>query len=250
MKHKQLFRHCLTLLILTTLWPAVAYAQTSSSGNFQVLEAQFGSGGTEEQCSGGQFCAQGSLGSNAVGRQSSSNFDADGGFLTSNEPYLEFVVSTTAVNLGLLDSSTVATGTASLYIRSYINGSYSLVTLSNPPTSENGDELEPLLTPAASSPGTEQFGINLVDNASPNIGSNPVNQPDNSFADGTAATGYETADLFKYSVGDTIARSANSAGNFANGQTDYTISYIANISGITPAGTFVMNHDMVVVATF
>ncbi len=248
-KHK-FIRQLTALIAIFICMPAVAFAQTSSSSNYKIEEAQFGSGGINEQCSGGQYCAQGSLGSNAVGRQSSANYDSAAGFLTSNEPYLEFVISTSSVDLGTLDTATTGTGTASLYIRSYINGSYSLITLSNPPTSENGDQLDPLAVPTASTAGTEQFGINLVDNANPNIGLDPVNQPDDSFADGTAATGYDVADQFKYVVGDTIARSAETAGNFANGQTDYTISYIANISGVTPAGSFVMNHDMVVVATF
>lgn len=238
------------LLLFMFVAPISLLAQTSSSNSYQVEEAQFGSGGEVESCSAGQYCAQSSLGANAVGEQSSANFGAQAGFLTSNAPYLEFVISTSSVELGNLDSATTATGTANFYVRSYINGAYSVVTLSDTLTSEGGEQLDQLLTPAAATPGTEQFGINLVDNSSPNIGTNPVNVPDNTFADGEAAPGYDTVDQFKYVAGDTIARSAATPGNPANGQTNYTISYIANISGVTPAGTYVMNHDIVVLATF
>jgi hypothetical protein len=82
------------------------------------------------------------------------------------------------------------------------------------------------------------------------FGANPLNVPDSSFADGEAATGYNTPNQYKYGQGDVIARSAATAGNQAVGRTDFTISYIANISSITPAGTYVMVHDIVVSATY
>jgi hypothetical protein len=96
------------------------------------------------------------------------------------------------------------------------------------------------------SPGTEQFGINLVDNSSPNIGSDPSPQPDGTFATGGAATGYATLNQFKYNAGDVIAQS-NANGW---GLTNYTISYIANISVLTPAGSYSEVQDLVAIATY
>ena len=57
--------------------------------------------------------------------------------------------------------------------------------------------------------------------------------------------GYDTVNNFRYNTGDTIAQSDSSSG-----QTDYTISYIVNISPITEAGLYVFSQDLVVVGTY
>jgi len=124
--------------------------------------------------------------------------------------------------------------------------------MSQPPTSESGAVLAAKTTQGSPSvnPSVEEFGINLVANTSPAIGANPTNQPDNTFADGKAATGYNVANQFKYNVGDTIAQSPATVGNQAVGQTNYTISYIAKRKTLTSAGLYTMRHDIVVVATY
>lgn len=231
------------------LLPYAAQAQTSSSPSYQVQEVQFGSGGAAEVCSG-DYCAQTSIGANAVGRQSSTNFDADAGLLTDNEPYLEMVVNGGLLDLGNLTITSTAYGSATFYVRTYLTSGYTVVTASQAPTSENGATIPGLVAPTTPAPGTEQFGINLVDNSSPDVGANPVNQPDGSYADGSAAPGYDIPNQFKYVAGDVIARSATTAGNQAVGHTDYTISYIANIGGTTSAGVYQMHHDLVAVPTF
>ena len=78
-----------------------------------------------------------------------------------------------------------------------------------------------------------------------NLGANPAPVPNSTFADGAAATGYSTAGQFKYHAGDTIASAAK-----GNGQTNYTVSFIADIAGSTPAGTYTMAADLVVVASY
>jgi len=242
-------KHLFTILLLIGLMiPAVAAAQ-STSPNYQVEEMTFGTGGGVDLNST-NYQAQGSAGSLGVGSGSSTNYDAESGFLTANEPFLEMIINNTNLDLGTLSQSSVSYGSVTFSVRSYLSSTYSVKTLSQPPTSEGGAQLAAMNTAAGSSPGTEQFGINLVDNATPNVGAYPSNIPDNTFADGQAASGYDTPDQFKYVVGDTIARSAATAGNQAVGQTNYTISYIANISSITPAGVYTMNHDLMAVATY
>jgi hypothetical protein len=106
--------------------------------------------------------------------------------------------------------------------------------------------LTPLASQTASSAGTEQFGINLKANTSPTtFGANPSQFPDSSFGFGFAAPGYDTANLYKYVKNDVIAKS-----NSSSGRTDYTISYIFNISNVTPAGIYTLNHDLVAIGTF
>lgn len=78
-----------------------------------------------------------------------------------------------------------------------------------------------------------------------NVGANPVQVPDASFSFGAAATGYNTANQYKYVKGDTIAYSPKSSSI-----TQYTISYMFNAVARTAAGQYIMNHDLVAVGTY
>ena len=230
-----------------------------SSPNFRVEEAFFGTGG-ELDPNSANFKAQQSAGSLAVGATSSSNYDAVAGFISANEPFLEMTVSDATVDLGLLSDTASSSGAAtggpcscSFTVRTYLSSEYVVLTMSPPPTSEGGAVLEAktALAAPATDPNIEEFGINLAANSLPIVmGSEPDNFPDPSFADGGAAVGYSVANNFKYGIGDTIARSATTAGNQAVGQTNYTISYIAKRRSITAAGLYTMKHDLVAVATY
>lgn len=246
---KQILKSLGLGLFFICLISGEVYAQSSTSSNYRIDEYQFGVG-ADNDLSSQNYRAQGSAGSLGVGSYSSPNYDAEAGLITANQPYLEFVVNASTVDLGLLDTATTATGTGSFYVRTYLSSAYSVKTMSQPPTNESGAVLDGMSSAAAPTTGVEQFGINLVDNSSPNIGSDPVNIPSNSYADGEAAPGYNTPNQFKYVVGDTVARSAKTAGNQATGRTDYTISYVADIAPFTPAGKYDMQHDLVAVATY
>jgi hypothetical protein len=249
MWRKQISKTIRLAVVLLVMISAPVVAQSSSSNSYRVDEYQFGSGGELENTSA-NFRAQTSVGSLGVGRSSSTNYDLEAGFLTPSEPFLELFVNFASVDLGNLDTGSTGTGTGTFWVRTYLSSGYVVQTMSQPLTSEGGAVIDAKATLGVPSPGTEEFGINLVDNASPDIGSDPLNVPDNTFADGTVATGYNTPDQFKYGVGDVIARAAATLGNQAVGRTDYTVSYIANINAITEAGTYTMVHDVVVVATY
>jgi hypothetical protein len=249
MWRRQIHKHVSLLVIILCSVQGPVFAQTSSSGSYKVDEYQFGTGANND-LSSTSYKANANVGSLGVGRSSSTNYDIEAGFLTPNEPFLEVFVNNTNIDLGNLDTSATGTGQGVFWVRTYLSSAYVVQTMSQPPTSEGGRILAAKSTLGIPFPGTEEFGINLVDNASPNIGADPLNVPDNSFADGTVSTDYNTPDQFKYGVGDIIAHSAATTGNQAVGRTDYTISYIANISAITPAGTYVMAHDIVVIGTY
>lgn len=233
---------------LVFLLSGVALAQYSST-NYQANEVFFGSGGDTNQSSA-NYSASVSAGSLGVGRYSSTNYQAYSGFLTPNEPFLELGIDTAAVNLGPVDPATTQTGSADFHVRAYVDSGYTVQTLSQPPlytSGINSHTLTAMVAQASSAAGTEQFGINLVHNTSPaNFGSDPSPQPNGTFATGIAAPGYDTTNQFKYVVGDTVAESGSSGW----GLTNYTISYIANASIITPAGIYQMVQDLVAVATY
>jgi len=230
-------------LQFTTVLPVLA---TASSSNYRVEEDFIGSGGLTDESSS-NFHAKETIGDLAVGETGSANFQTNNGFTTTNDPTLSFLVTSSTINLGTLSSSSTATGTATFTVKNYTSWGYVVLTTSQPPNNGSGHTLAPMTTAGASAAGTEQFGINLVANTSPaNFGADPVQVPSSNFSSGVAASGYNTANTFKYVVGDVIASAPK-----ASGETDYTVSYIANVNNTTTGGgQYTGGHDLVVVGTY
>lgn len=222
-----------------------------SSGNYKANEIFFGNGGDNNQSSS-NYKAGISSGALGVGNYASTNYRAYSGFLTPNEPFLEMGIDTSSVDMGVLDPASTNTGSAIFHVRAYINTGYTVQTVSQPPSYTSGATTHTLTaksTLAAPSVGVEEFGINLVHNTAPvSFGSDPSPQPNGTFATGVAAAGYNTANQFKYHVGDVVAQTPSGSSGW--GLTIYTISYIADSSILTPAGNYSMLQDLVVIATY
>lgn len=220
-----------------------ADAPQSSSSHYGVSEVQFGSGSALHDCSG-NYCAKMSVGDTVVGHGSSANYSAQFGFNTSDVPVLELIASSGVQDMGVLDTNKTGTATGTVKIRSYLSSGYVLQITGQTPD-QGVHHLDSPSTPTASQQGSEQFGINLVDNATPNIGANPVQVPDGTFSFGTVEPNYKQADKYMYQDGDVVARSTS-----ASGETDYTISFIANISSVTAGGRYNGAFTAVVVPTY
>ncbi len=223
--------------------PVFVMAQETCSTTYCANEYYFGTGG-EIDAQSGSYRARQSTGELGIGNSSSASYGATAGFNTPSEEYLEFYVNTTDVNLGVLTTASAQTGTATFSVRNYLSSGYAVLSYGTPLTM-GSYTLTNLTSPTTSSPGTEQFGINLVDNSSPDVGDDPEQIPDASFSFGEASSGYDTLNNFKYVSGDAIAESPQ-----ATGQTNYTISYLANINNLTPGGVYTMTHILIVVPTF
>ncbi len=234
------------LVFLTLLWPATtAFADTSSSTNYQVNQTFFGSGG-ELDATSASYEAKQTAGELGIGNTQGTAYQAYAGFNTTDDPFIEFVVPETSIDLGYLDDTAATTTTATFYVRAWQSGGYVVITQSDPPANTgNGYLLSAMTAGGASSPGTEQFGINLVDNTSPDVGADPQQVPDATFSNGQPYTGYDTPDDFRYNKGDIIAST-----NQSTSVTIFTISYLYNISTITPDGQYDFNHNIVATATY
>lgn len=248
MSWKKTLKSSLLSLLVALGLPAVGFAAQSSSTNYQVNEVFFGSGGELNACSS-NYCSKQSAGELGVGNTASTNYQAQAGFNTDRTPYLQMTVNTTSIDLGVLHSGTTSTATAGFSVKTYLASGYVVTTASAGPQNGSYTMFSPS-SPTASDTSAEQFGINLVKNTSctglpSTLGNDPVQVPDSTFSFGTAASGYNTACQFKYVNGDTIAQSSKSSG-----ETDYTISYIFNITATTPGGTYTMNHVLVATSTF
>jgi hypothetical protein len=231
-------------LVAVLLIPATVLAAQSSSANYEVNEVFFGSGGALSDCST-TYCAKESIGETAVGRTASTSYQAHAGFNSNRAAYLQFIVNSSNTNVGGLSTGSATTTTGTFSVKNYLSSGYTVITVSNPPKN-NTYTMHNLTSQTASTPGTEQFGINLVANTLPvTFGANPIQNPSSAFSFGVAATGYNTPNLYRYVPGDTIADSTSSSG-----ETDYTISYIYNISNLTPGGSYLFNDVLVATATF
>lgn len=244
MAWKQTLKYLVGFVLLIMAVPALALAAESSSSNYQLNEVFFGSGGELNACST-TYCSKQSAGEQTVGNTKGNAYQAQAGFNTDRSPYIEFVVSNTNTNLGTLTATSTKTATSSFSVKSYLSHGYSVINASDPPT--NGDyQMNSLALPTPSNPGQEQFGINLTANTNPIVyGANPVQIPSSSFGYGVVTADYSIPNSYKYTKGDIVAQSVSSSST-----TNYTVSYLFNISNVTPGGTYVFRHVLVATATY
>ena len=106
---------------------------------------------------------------------------------------------------------------------------------------------------AASTKGTPQFGLNLKANTTPAVGTEVSPAADGANYRGQAASQYNTVDSFSFANGATVANSENGnspgVGSPTNAQI-FTVSYIVNVPGNQPAGTYTTTLTYVCTATF
>jgi hypothetical protein len=235
-----------SVLLALLLWVPMPVLAQSVSPNYRVDETTFGVG-SEQDLSSTNYKGQATIGDLGIGNSSSANYQIYAGFNTTDEPYLEFVVTGSNIDLGYLDPAQARTANGSFYIRAWQTSGYVVRTESDPPTNLSGGyQITALATPTASAPGTKQFGINMVANTSPtSFGSNPLQVPDASFSFGYAAPDYDTPNVFKHVKGDIVARADKSTSI-----TTYTASYLFNIDEVTPSGRYDFHHVLVATATY
>lgn len=220
-----------------------AVADSSSSTHYMVNETHFGPGSSLNDCST-NYCAKTSAGDLVVGSGSSTNYSAQFGSNTTDQPLLEVIVTGGSQDMGVLDTNTTGTAVSTIKVRNYLSNGYTLYMAGAAP-SQGTHRLTALATASTSHQGAEQFGINLADNTSPDIGAGPAQVPSSAFSFGTVTSDYSSADLFKYADGDPIAGSTKSTG-----ETDYTMSMIINVSNVTPGGHYSGTYSAIAVATF
>jgi hypothetical protein len=238
---------------VVTLAPSIlialpVFAQTYTSPSYEVDEVFMGPGGLND-ASSANYNARATLGDTAVGNSESANFQAYGGFTTTDDPYIEVTVAGGNIDLGYLSESQTTTTTATFSVKTYLANGYNVVIGSDPPTvgGSNPYALATNSTPTApAAPGTEQFGMNLVANTSPTtFGANPVQDPSATFSNGQVDADYATPNLFMYQKNDRIAFS-----NESSGFTNFTISYIFNIDEITPSGEYTFEQIIIATSVF
>jgi hypothetical protein len=229
--------------VVTAGFSPVATAQQANSTNYGVDQAYFGSGAELEMTSN-SYKASGGAGDSAAGDVKGTQYGGNAGSFTTSEPLLELDVQGLNIDHGILSPSATTYGSATIDVRTYNGSGYNMQMTGTAP-SQSVYTIPGLAVPTTSQTNVEQFGINLRDNSTPDVGTDPVQIPDSSFSFGTPAPDYNTANLYKYVDGDIIAQSTS-----ATGRTRFTLSYIINVKTLTPAGKYQAQVSIVVSAKF
>lgn len=148
-------------------------------------------------------------------------------------------ISGDEVDFGTFSSTAASSGTSVMAASTNGQGGYS-ITVNGTTLTSGANTITALASQTASSNGTEQFGLNLRDNTTPNVGADPSGA-----GSGSYSANYGTADQFRFVDGDIVA--SNGSATDAN---TFTASYLVNIGGATEAGTYTATMTYICTATF
>lgn len=223
---------CLLIFVvgLFLLSATVIWARMTSDG-YIIFADVFSSGGDENSSSANYGLAD--TISEAIilsATTTSASYGLKAGFQEMYaDQYLTFTIADAEIELGTLSDSAVSFDSNTMVVDTNATNGFT-VTVSGDTLTSGGNTITAIgATAAASSPGTEQFGINLVDNATPDVGA----AVSGTAPIGSAANQYNIADSFAFNSGDTVATSTSDIN-----QTTYTVSYIANIDSSTESGAY------------
>ncbi len=236
----------LGLVISLIAFVAPSVLAQGSSSNFRIDESFIGPGGSLESSSSNYQLEAGqqTVGNTGVGESASTNYGAQSGNTTTSDPRLTCALNSGTLNFGALSNSVTVHGTVTFSVLNYTAYGYNVTILGNTP-SNGSHNLSAMSSTGPSVIGTEQFGMNLRDNATPNVGADAVQVPSSTFSFGTPTANYNTVDNFRYVAGENIATAPKSSG-----QTDYTASYIINTSTTTPGGQYSGSQTILCTGTY
>jgi hypothetical protein len=175
--------------------------------------------------------------------------------------------ATVSTTVGVPDCSTVTTGavafnqlfsptdtaTATSQMAASTNAGSGYVITVNGPTLTSGSNTIAGMSVGLSSHGISQFGLNLKANTTLTstvaVGSEVAVASNGTNYRGQAVAGYNTVDNFKFTSGDAVANSANGGAGGSDAQI-FTVSYIVNVPGSQPAGTYTTTLTYICTPTF
>lgn len=131
-------------------------------------------------------------------------------------------------DMGELNADSTLTAKSQMAVGTNASGGFA-ITAVGIPFSAGTNVIDSPSQPTESQPGTNQFGINLVENTAPNVGSNPEGE----FANAVASLDYSQQNKYKYVSGDVVAYSPN-----VSLMKKFTVSYILNSSPTLHAGVY------------
>lgn len=131
-------------------------------------------------------------------------------------------------DMGELSAESTLTAQSQMAVGTNATGGFAIVVNGSPPAAGT-NVIDSPSTPTASTKGVNQFGINLVQNTLPAVGSDP----DGPFANAIPSPDYSVPDRYKFVSGDVLAYSAN-----VSLMKKFTVSYILNSREDLRAGVY------------
>lgn len=131
-------------------------------------------------------------------------------------------------DMGQLAADQTLTAQSQMIVGTNATAGFSIMAYGSP-MAAGTNVIEALTVPTPSIKGVNQFGINLVANTTPSVGSDP----DGEWTNAVASPDYATPDLFKFVDGDEVASSPN-----VSLSKRFTVSYIVNASPDLRAGVY------------
>jgi hypothetical protein len=161
-----------------------------------------------------------------------------------------------AVSFNQLFSPT-DTATATSQMAASTNAGSGYIITVNGPTLTSGSNTITAMTTTASGDlgvhGISQFGLNLKANttstSNPAIGTEVAPAANGTNYKGQSLTGYASVDHFRFVTGNSVANSANGGAGGTDAQI-FTASYIVNVPGSQPAGTYTTTLTYICTPTF
>ena len=162
-------------------------------------------------------------------------------------------VTTGAVTFNQLFSPTdTATATSQMAASTNAGTGY-VITVNGATLTSGSNTISGMGTAAVVTKGISQFGLNLKLNTTATstvaVGAEVAVASNGTNYRGQAVTGYNTADTFKFTSGDPVADSANGGPGGSDAQI-FTVSYVVNVPGSQPAGTYTTTLTYICTPTF
>jgi hypothetical protein len=163
-----------------------------------------------------------------------------------------------AISFNQLFSPTDTATTSSQMAASTNAGSGYAITVNGPTLTSGSNTISPMVNTqlGAATPGVHgisQFGLNLKANttttSNPAIGTEVAPAVNGTNYKGQASSTYNTVDNFKYFSGGKVAASDNGGAGGTDAQI-FTVSYIVNVPGSQPAGTYTTTLTYICTPTF
>lgn len=131
-------------------------------------------------------------------------------------------------DMGTLDSDSTLVAHSQMAVGTNATAGFA-ITVHGTPMSAGTSVINSLNAPTESTPGVNQFGINLVQNSLPAVGNNP----EGPWTNAVPSPDYSIPDQYKYVQGDIVASSPN-----VSLMRKFTVSYIVNASENLKAGVY------------
>jgi hypothetical protein len=131
-------------------------------------------------------------------------------------------------DMGNLSSNSTVTAQSQMAVGTNASGGFA-ITANGTPMSAATNVIDAPTSPTLSTPGKNQFGINLVENNTPSVGKNP----EGDWANAIASPNYSVPNMYMYVPGDVVAYSPN-----VSLMKKFTVSYILNASPTLRAGVY------------